>query len=99
MGESRRHRGRCESVTVERHPIAEVNSLEFESMKPTNRYFQQVDNIRLAERLLLAKPSRDIARISQQKFYQQQEAYRLNIARLSSRPQRDRSLHRKKWVD
>lgn len=87
-------------MTVERHPIAEVNSLEFEAMKPTDRYFQQVENIRLAERLLLAKPSRDITRTSQQKFYQQQEAYRLNITKLSSRhPPRQLSLHRKKWLD
>jgi hypothetical protein len=48
LAESRPRRWRCGSVTVERHPIAEVNSLEFESMKPTNRYFQQVENIRLA---------------------------------------------------
>jgi hypothetical protein len=69
-------------------------------MKPTNRYFQQVENVRLAERLLLAKPSRDITRISQQKFYEQQEAYRANISKLSGRhPQRQHSLHRKKWLD
>ena len=69
-------------------------------MKPTNRYFQQVENIRLAERLLLAKPSRDITRTSQQKFYRQQEAYRINITKLSARyPLRQHSLHRKKWLD
>jgi hypothetical protein len=77
-----------------------VNSLEFESMKPTDRYFQQVENIRLAERLLLAKPSRDITRTSQQKFYQQQEAYRLNISKLSSKPaSRQQTLRRKKWLE
>lgn len=54
-------------------------------MKPTNRYFQKVDNIRLAERLLLARPSREISRSSQEKFFQQQAVYRLNISKLSSR--------------
>jgi hypothetical protein len=41
-------------------------------MKPTDRYFHKMDNIRLAEKLLLAKPSNDINRISQGKFYKQQ---------------------------
>jgi hypothetical protein len=77
-----------------------VNSLEFETMKPTDRYFQQVENIRLAERLLLAKPSLEVARSSQEKFYRQQEGYRLNISKLSSRaPSRRQSLHRRKWVE
>lgn len=39
---------RCESVTVERHPIAGIDTLELAVMKPTDRYFQQVENIRLA---------------------------------------------------
>ena len=70
-------------------------------MKPTNRYFQKVDNIRLAERLLLARPSREISRSSQEKFFQQQAVYRLNISKLSFRGEegRRRQLHRKKWVD
>jgi len=31
-------------------------------MKPTDRYFHKLDNIRIAERLLLAKPTKDISR-------------------------------------
>jgi hypothetical protein len=74
-------------------------------MKPTDRYFHKMDNIRLAEKLLLAKPSHDINRISQSKFYKQQETYKMNISKLSFREADDghkkksKNLHRKKWID
>lgn len=44
-------------VTIERHPLGEINPLEVESMKPTDRYFHMMENVRMAEKLLLARPS------------------------------------------
>jgi hypothetical protein len=74
-------------------------------MKPTNRYFQKLDNIRIAERLLLAQPSKEMRKESMTQFYNQQESYKMNISKMpqSSRREHNRSkskmMHRKKWKD
>ena len=46
-------------VVLERHPMGDVRSIEVESMKPTQRYFYMMNNVKIAEKLLLAKPSKD----------------------------------------
>lgn len=52
-------------------------------MKPTDKYFHQLSNIRLAERLLLVKPSKDISQDTLRKFYKEHETYKSNISRLT----------------
>ena len=44
-------------VVLEDHPLGEVKTFDFVQMKPTDRYFHQMDNVRLAEKLLLVQPT------------------------------------------
>lgn len=50
-------------------------------MKPVDKYFHRLDNIRLAERLLVVRPSPETRRSSQKKFYLEQKHYRQQISR------------------
>lgn len=43
-------------------------SLELQRLRPVDKYFYRLDNIRLAERLLVARPSADLQRSSLRKF-------------------------------
>lgn len=81
-----------------------IKSVEMESMKATDRYFKEMQNIRLAENILLMKPSKEIRKDSLNKFYQQHTIYKMNISKLSYKNQeckKDKAvrLHRKKWID
>lgn len=76
-------------------------------MKPTDRYFKQLSNIRMAEKILLAKPSQECSKKSAGKFYKEQEGFKRNISRLSSLSLRTEAivkqserkrLHRQKWA-
>ena len=49
-------------------------------MKPLDKYFYKLENIRLAERLLIVQPSKELSRSSQKKFYKQQKVYKGQIS-------------------
>lgn len=72
-------------------------------MKPTDKYFYQLDNIRLAERILIAKPSPDLQRASHKKFYAQQNHYKLQISKNYLSPKKNKikykNKYRKEWIE
>jgi hypothetical protein len=81
-----------------------------EIKKPTDKYFFQLDNIRLAERILLAKPSNEVSKRSARKFYKEHEQLKRNISRLGSisrlgerdkgsKQTQKQKRHRQKWCD
>ena len=47
--------------------------------KPTDKYLNEVNNIRFVERLLLIKPSESIRKESHNEFYKKQKEYKKNI--------------------
>jgi hypothetical protein len=47
--------------------------------KATSQYFFQMDNIRMAERLLLAQPSRELSKHQHQRFFTQHIKYKKNL--------------------
>ena len=50
-------------------------------MRPVDKYFYNMENLRLAERLLVVKPSPQLTRKSQKKFYIEQKIYSSQISR------------------
>jgi len=50
-------------------------------MKPLDKYFYKMENIRLAERLLVVKPSPEVQRQKQKKFFKQQKVYSTRLSR------------------
>jgi hypothetical protein len=50
-------------------------------MNPVQKYFYKLDNIRLAERLLIAKPSPEINKNNHKKFYKKQNYYKSHICK------------------
>jgi len=73
-------------------------------MKPTDRYFHKLENIRLAERILLVKPDSQISNRSLTKFFKEHQLYQSNIRKLSnptssSRYDKEKYLKRNKWKD
>lgn len=52
-------------------------------MKPTDRYFHRLENVRMAEKLLLAKPTSESSTRDLKKFYKKQSIYKANITRMS----------------
>ena len=48
-------------------------------LKPTDKYFGHIENIRLVEKLLMMKPTNGIAKSEHKQFYKQQTKYRNNI--------------------
>jgi hypothetical protein len=58
-------------------------------MKPTERYFYMMNNIHLAEKLLLAKPSQDCSTRHLKKFYTKQNEYKANITKMSFRSKKE----------
>ena len=55
-------------------------------MSYIDKYFHKMENIRLAERLLVVKPSAELRRGSQKKFYLQQQNYSSRISRSPNNP-------------
>jgi len=49
-------------------------------MRPMVKYSYRLENIRLAEKLLVVKPSPDVNRSQQKKFFMQQRHYRDQIS-------------------
>lgn len=50
-------------------------------MRPVDKYFYKMENIRLAERLLVVKPSPEVQRQRQKKFFKQQKIYSTRLSR------------------
>jgi len=50
-------------------------------MRPMVKYEHRLSNLRLAEKLLMARPSRDTDRSDHKKFYIQQRYYREQISK------------------
>jgi hypothetical protein len=88
-------------VVFESHPLGDVRTFEFEKMKPTDKYFHQMDNVRLAEKLLLAGPTDSTSKKTSDKFYREQSKFKFNISKLSHRksPTKRRHLGYRKWID
>lgn len=84
-------------ATKSSHKDAE--HLELSLTKPTDKLFHQLNNVRLAERLLFAKSTREISNASQKQFYKEQKKYKMNISRMPSAAvrQRARKLSLKPW--
>ena len=109
VNESRKRRlhtigSNSEYIVLEKHPLGEVDTLEVESMKPTERYFHKMNNIFLAEKLLLAKPSSECSIKHLRQFHNKQTEYKSNITKLSFRGKREtelsrlKLLNRRKWL-
>jgi hypothetical protein len=54
------------------------NLAEYCRLKPTDKYFSQLENIKIAERLLMIKPTKDLRQSEHTKFWQEQKTYRKN---------------------
>lgn len=67
--------------------------------RPIDQYFSQMDNIRLAERILLMKPSVDISKTTHKQFYNQQKKYKNNICINKSMPFKNRVSRSLPWAD
>jgi len=86
-------------ATKSNHKDAE--HLELSLTKPTDQLFHQLNNVRLAERLLFARSTREISSASQKQFYKEQRKYKMNISRMPSTVMRHRvrKLSLKPWQD
>lgn len=54
--------------------------------KPTDKLFSEKDNIRLVQRLLMAKPTKGYQKDEHNKFYNEQKHYKKNIQISKSLP-------------
>ena len=50
-------------------------------MRPVDKYCYRMENIRLAERLLVVRPSKELNRKNQKKFFKKQKGYKNRICR------------------
>lgn len=95
----------AEEFVLSRNSSSDFESLQMEAKKPTEKYFHKLENIRIAEKLLLAKPSKEVSLDSLANFYRKQEVYKMNISKLAyktrqhNESRKQRSVQRKRWQD
>ena len=70
--------------TVRLQRTNSISSVSYLSMpstmnKPTDKYFNQLNNIKLVEKILLMKPSKEICKSTHKEFYDKQKIYKKNI--------------------
>lgn len=75
-------------------------SLASSRRKPTDQLFSQIENIRLVERLLLARPTKENSKSEHQMFYKQQNKYRKNIQLSKSVPFKSKKISNSRpWIN
>lgn len=72
-------------------------SLSSSRTKLTDQYFRQIDNIRMVQRLLLAKPSREVTKKEHQQFYQSHLKYRNHMQTTKCMPSRKNRAQTQPW--